>query len=145
VSSERAAVVMRRYLLDVVAGGDLSALDELAHHDMTDHTAVSAGWGDGRQGLERHLEYFRSALTDIEVEVERVIASADEVVGLWRVRGTHVGELFGVQATGRTLEYRNASVFRLRDGKIADYTGVWDGLAAVRQMKKPEGRASVTS
>jgi len=130
--------VMRRYLLEVVAGRDLDVLDELVHEDMTDHTAVAAGWGDGRPGLERHLAYFHRALGDVEVEIERLIASGDEVVAIWRVRGTHTGELFGVQATGRRLSYRNVSVFTLRDGKVADYTGVWDGLAAVGQMTRPD-------
>lgn len=101
---------------------------------MVDHTAVAAGWGSGRQGLEKHVRYFRRVVPDLEVIVERIIASDDEVVGIWRVAGTHSGELFGIAATGRRLEYTNASVFRLRDGKIADYTGVWDALTAVRQM-----------
>jgi steroid delta-isomerase-like uncharacterized protein len=129
------AEVMRRYLTEVVAGGDLSLLDDLAAEDMVDHTAVAAGWGTGRDGLRRHVTYFREVLADLTVTVERVIASADEVVGIWRVGGVHAGDLFGHPATGRRLEWTNASVFRLRDGRIVDYTGVWGALDAVRQMQ----------
>jgi predicted ester cyclase len=134
VTAERCAEVMRRYLTEVVAGGDLSVLDEIAATDMVDHTAVAAGWGTGRQGLVRHVTYFRDTLPDLAVSIERIIASDDEVVGVWRVSGTHRGPLFGFPATGRRLEWSNASVFRLAGDKIVDYTGVWGALEAVHGM-----------
>jgi steroid delta-isomerase-like uncharacterized protein len=134
VTAERNAEVMRRYLTEVVAGGDLSVLTEIAAPDMVDHTAVAAGWGTGREGLVRHVTYFRGTLPDLVVSIERVIASEDEVVGIWRVSGTHRGPLFGYPATGRRLEWSNASIFRLADGRIVDYTGVWGALEAVHGM-----------
>jgi predicted ester cyclase len=134
VAAERCAEVMRRYLTEVVAGGDLSVLEEIAAPDMVDHTAVAAGWGTGRDGLVRHVTYFRETLPDLVVGIERIIASDDEVVGIWRVSGTHRGPLFGYAATGRHLEWSNASVFRLTGDKIVDYTGVWGALEAVHGM-----------
>lgn len=134
MTAERCAEVMRRYLTEVVAGGDLSVLDEIAAADMVDHTAVAAGWGTGRQGLARHVTYFRETLPDLTVGIQRIVASDDEVVGVWRVSGTHRGPLFGYAATGRRLEWSNASVFRLAAGKIVDYTGVWGALEAVHGM-----------
>jgi len=134
VAAERCAEVMRRYLTEVVAGGDLSVLDEIAAPDMVDHTAVAAGWGTGREGLVRHVTYFRETLPDLVVRIDRIIASDDEVVGIWRVSGTHRGPLFGYAATGRRLEWSNASVFRLAAGQIVDYTGVWGALEAVHGM-----------
>lgn len=125
---------MELYLKDVVENGNLALLDELAAEDMVDHTAVAVGWGTGRQGLVRHVTEFRRIVPDLSVDIERIIASEDEVVGVWRVRGTHSGSLFGVPATHKPLDYRNASVFRVRSGRIIDYTGVWGGLEAVRQM-----------
>jgi predicted ester cyclase len=125
---------MRRYLTEVVAGGDLSVLDDIAAPDMVDHTAVAAGWGAGREGLVRHVTYFRATLPDLTVSVERIVASDDDVVGVWRVSGTHRGPLFGYAATGRRLEWSNASIFRLAEGRIVDYTGVWGALQAVQGM-----------
>jgi predicted ester cyclase len=125
---------MRRYLTEVVAGGDLSVLDDIAAADMVDHTALAAGWGTGRDGLVRHVTYFRETLPDLVVSIERIVASEDEVVGVWRVSGTHRGPLFGYAATGRRLEWSNASIFRLADDKVVDYTGVWGALEAVAGM-----------
>lgn len=134
MTAERNAEVMRLYLEEVVGSGKLHLLDEIAAEDMVDHTAVAAGWGTGRPGLVRHVTYFRQTLPDLAVTVQRLIASDDEVVGIWRVAGTHQGSLFGYPATGRRLEWSNASVFKVDHGKITDYTGVWGALEAVQGM-----------
>lgn len=134
MSAERCAAVMRRYLTEVVAGGDLPVLSEIAAPALVDHTAVAAGWGTGREGLVRHVTYFRAAIPDLTVSIERIIAAEDNVVGVWRVTGTHRGPLFGYAATGRRLQWTNASIFRLADGMIIDYTGVWGALEAVHGM-----------
>ncbi|HEY3977234.1 MAG TPA: ester cyclase [Streptosporangiaceae bacterium] len=142
MTADHSAAVMRRYLTEVVQGGQLGVLAEIAAEDMVDHTAVAAGWGTGRPGLVQHVTYFRQAVGDLAVRVDRVIASPDEVVGVWRAAGTHRAALFGYPATHRRLEWSNASIFRLRDGKIVDYAGVWGALEAVQGMGvlPPAGR-----
>ena len=137
MSQERCEEVMRIYITEVGAQGKLELLEDIAAEDMVDHAAIAMGWGPGRSGLEQHVKYFREALSDLEIDLERVIASADEVVGVWRVRATHSGEFFGVPPTGKTLEWTNASIFRLKDGKIIDYTVVAGALEAVMQMGVP--------
>lgn len=137
MSQDVAREVMRRYLMEVVAGGRLELLDEIAAEGLIDHTAVAAGWGEGRAGLERHVRFFRDCIPDMEITIQRLIASDDEVAGIWRVKGTHSAALFGVPATGRVIEWTNVSVFRVVDGKIVDYTGVWGSLEAVQRMGVP--------
>lgn len=132
-----ASDVMRLYLERVVGAGEIDLLDEIAHEDMIDETAVSVGWGPGRRGLRRHVKYFRSAVPDPAVQIETLVEQADRVVGMWRVTGTHAGELFGVEATRRPLDYRNVSIFYVRESQIVHYTGVWGALDAVRQMGVP--------
>ncbi len=136
-SAERSAEVMRLYLSEVVAQSRIELLPELAAEDVVDHTALEAGWGRGRAGLEKHVLYFRKVVPDLELKLERVIASSDEVVGVWRVRGTHSAPLFGIDVTGKPIEWTNASIFRLRDGMIVDYSGVWGSLEAVEKMGVP--------
>jgi steroid delta-isomerase-like uncharacterized protein len=134
MSQERCKEVMHLYLTEVVQKGNINLLEDIAADDMVDHTAVAAGLGTGRPGLEQHVRYFRQCIPDLQVTIERIIASQDEVVGVWRVRGTHKEYLFGIPGTGKVIEWTNASIFRLKDGKIIDYTGVWGALEAVQQM-----------
>ncbi len=130
MSQDRNAEVMRRYLEEVAGKGKLELIPELAAEDMEDHSNDIPG----RAGLEAHVTGFRRCIPDIQVTVQRVIASSDEVVGVWRWRGTHSAELFGVPATGRALDVTVASIFKMRDGKIIDYVVVAGALSALRQM-----------
>ena len=43
----------------------------------------------GRAGLAAHVKSFRERNRDVELTVERIIASEDEVVGIWTWRATH--------------------------------------------------------
>ena len=121
---------MRRYLTEVVAEGKLELIDELAAEDMVDHTQTVPG----RAGLVAHVRGFRERNRDLELEVERIIASENEVVGVWTWRATHATDMYGVPATGRKLEVRVASIFRLRDGLLVDYEVISDALAGFRRM-----------
>lgn len=134
MTQARCEEVMRRYLMEVVAEGRLEVLEEIADENIVDHAAVAAGWGEGRAGLEQHVRGFRGCIPDPEITIERLIASDSEVVGVWRVRGVHSAEIFGVPATGKTIEWSNASIFRVEQEKIVDYRVVPGALEAVRQM-----------
>lgn len=137
MSQARCEEVMRRYLMEVVAEGRFEVLEEIADEKMIDQTALAAGWGEGREGLERHVRYFRRCLPDPEITIERIIASDREVVGVWRAHGVHSARLFGIPATGKTIECKTASIFRVEQGKIVDYTLVSGALEAVAQMGVP--------
>lgn len=137
MSQEVCENIMRRYLEEVVVEGKYEVLEEIAAEDMVDHTAVKHGWPSGRAGLEQHVRYFRQCVPDLKVEILRVIASENEVVGMWRAQGTHSEILFGIPATGKRLDYNNASIFKVKNGKLVDYTGVWGALDAVQQMGVP--------
>jgi len=125
---------MRLYLTEVVQQGKIELLEDIAAEDMVDHIAVEVGLGPGRSGIEWHVRYFRQCMLDLQITVERIIASQDEVVGVWRARGTHSEFLFGVPGTGKVIELTNASIFRLKDGKIIDYKVFSEELKAVLQM-----------
>jgi len=131
MSRQRSAEVMRRYLTEVVAQGKLELIDELAAEDMMDHTQSIPG----RAGLVAHVRGFRARNRDLELTVERIIASEDEAVGIWTWRATHDTDMFGVPATGGKLAVRVASVFRLRAGMLVDYEVISDALTGFRRME----------
>jgi predicted ester cyclase len=121
---------MRRYLTEVLIERKLAVIKEIAAEDMWDHTQPKPG----REGLERHAGGFLAAIPDVQIVIDHIIADEDKVVGVWIWRGTPVVQFFGVPPTGREVECRVASVFKLRDGLLVDYWVIADGLATVRQM-----------
>ncbi len=101
---------MRRYLTEVVAQDKLELIPELAAEDMEDHTNDTLGCA----GLEQHVKGFRAAIPDLELELERIMASDDAVVGLWTWTGTPAVEFFGVPPTGVKWSARSPASFRSR-------------------------------
>lgn len=130
MSQQRSEEVMRRYLTEVVALGKLELIDELATEDMVDHTQSIPG----RAGLVAHVKSFRERNRDVELTVERIVASENEVVGIWTWRATHSTDMYGVPPLGGKLEVRVASIFRLRDGMLIDYEVISDALTGFRRM-----------
>ena len=130
MTRQRCEEVMRCYLTEVVAQGKLELIDGFAAEDMVDHTQTIRG----PAALRKHVSGFLARLDDFEIHVERIIASDDEVVGVWRLRTTHSMDMLGLPPTGKPFEARNASIFRLKDGMLVDYEVVSDSLAVVRQV-----------
>ena len=130
MSRERCEEVMRRYLAEVLGERKLEVISQIAAEDMVDHSQPKPG----RKGLERHAGGFLAAVPDAQIVIDHIVAGEDVVVGIWHWRGTPVVEFFGVSPTGREVENRTASIFKLRDGLLVDYTHISDGLSTVRQM-----------
>jgi len=63
-----------------------------------------------------------------------MIAEGDEVVLVWKHKGTHQGVYEGIAPTGRVITGEAISIYRLEKGKIADAYGVWDQAAIWRQL-----------
>ena len=130
MSRAHCETVIRRYLAEVLGERKFEVISEIAAEDMVDHSQRIPG----REGLVQHARGFLDLVPDARIVIDHIVAGEEIVVGIWHWRGTPVGEFFGVEPTGREVENRTASIFQLRDGLIADYTHISDGLSTVRQM-----------
>jgi steroid delta-isomerase-like uncharacterized protein len=77
---------------------------------------------------------FRSAIPDLKMVVEDMIAEGDKVVLRYTLEGTHEGELFGIPPSGRQLSIKSISVERVSDGKIREHWRVTDSLDMMQQL-----------
>ena len=116
MSRERSEEVMRRYLTEVLMQRKLEVLKEIAAEDMWDHTQPEPG----REGLERHAGGFVAAIPDVQIVINHIVADEDIAVGIWTWRGTPVE--FPGMPPGREMEGHVASIFKLRDGLLVDYS-----------------------
>ncbi|KAK5721185.1 hypothetical protein LTR17_014826 [Elasticomyces elasticus] len=86
--------LMRRYIMEVQQGGDLTLIDSLFHQDFLDHTA-HPGVVPGCKDVHAVLGHLHAAVADIRFEIIHCICQ-DNVVATTKVlRGKQVGELFG--------------------------------------------------
>jgi predicted ester cyclase len=118
------AQLMETYLTEVVVGGRLALIDELAREDMVDEANQAFGGPPGRAGLVAHVVGFRRNVGDLALRVERIVAGPDEVMGWWSFTGTHDGPWLNRAPTGKPISGTAFSFFELIDGRISRYR-VW--------------------
>lgn len=115
--------------------GDLSRVHEFYADDFRAHASpVGPGWGAGAAGVEELARGLRAAFPDYNETIEDLIADGDKVVVRLTVRGTHLGPLPNVPATGKPVEIADISILRIEGGKIAEQWAGTDNLATLVQL-----------
>jgi steroid delta-isomerase-like uncharacterized protein len=134
VSVDKKAAVARAYVNEVFNGRDAERAREFFTPDVVWHGGA-LGTISGVDNLVPVLDGFISALTDIQSEVQDVIASDDLVALRLLVNATHTGNLVGVPATGRSVRWDAVDIYRVNDdGKISEQWAFEDMAAILSQV-----------
>lgn len=133
MSAEENKAIVRRFW-GVWEEGNIDLVDELLAPDYTNHTPASPDQPTGPEGVKGVVAMFQSAMPDLRVVVEDMIAEGDKVAVRYTLEGTHEGELFGVPPTGRRLSIKSISVERVSNGKIQEHWRITDSLDMMQQL-----------
>jgi steroid delta-isomerase-like uncharacterized protein len=133
-SAEESKAIVRRFW-GVWEEGNIDLVDELLAPDYVNHTPASPDQPTGPEGVKGVVSMFRSAMPDLRVVIEDMIAGEDGKVAVrYTLEGTHEGELFGVPPTGKRLSIKSISVERVSEGKIREHWRVTDSLDMMQQL-----------
>src|ERR1700742_3648712 len=96
----------------------------------------------GHEDIKAFMTGFRKAFPDLNFwGAADLIAEGDYVVGRWEGDGTHTGPALSdflsgslPAATGRKMRLTGTTVLRLKDGKIVEEIGLYDGVTALQQL-----------
>jgi predicted ester cyclase len=86
------------------------------------------------QGFPSTGSYLRGSFPDRHDKVENIAAEGDMVGMLFKLSGTHKGNFYGIEATGKTIDVYEAGVFRLADGKITEAWFMADEAGLLKQL-----------
>lgn len=127
------AALVRRFLTDVIAGGDTDAAQGFLTRDIADHNLV---FGDvrGREATTA-LGWRVLASADVDVVIEDTMATDNRVAVRATVTGTHQESLMDLAPTGRSFEIAYAWFCRVKDGEIVEIWSLPDGLGLMRQIE----------
>jgi steroid delta-isomerase-like uncharacterized protein len=75
----------------------------------------------------------RTALPDMKVQVNQILAERDLVAVYWTSSGTNTNAGMGFPATGKKIKIDGMTIFRFKAGKICEEWSVWDMLSVMRQ------------
>jgi steroid delta-isomerase-like uncharacterized protein len=127
--------LIRRFYEDVIGNGQLDLVDALTTEDIIDHEEGVPGQPPGREGVKFFVNAFREAFPDIRPNaIGPTMADGDLEAAHVVLTGTHNGELMGVAATGKTVEFGSIDIIRVEDGKVAEHWGVTDAMTLMQQL-----------
>ncbi len=135
--------VARRFVEEVLARGDVGAIDELVAPDFVDHQPFP-GAPPTREGLFEALPLFRAAFPDGTFVIEDLFGEGDRVALRTTFRGTHHGEYAGVPATGQAVEFTAIDILRIAGGRMAEHWGLADDLGLLMQLGVMPGPEAAT-
>lgn len=118
--------------LEAFNTGDLTAFLELHTEDVVLHGASEDY--EGLEGIEKYTQNMGTAFPDAEVTAEDLFATEDRVAARFTMIGTHEGPFHGAEPTGREVELSGISIFRVEDGKIAEWWLESDQFGALQQL-----------
>ncbi len=88
----------------------------------------------GKDEVRGFLRELFTGLPDLTFEVNHKFARGNQVSERWCIRGTHLGPLMGVPATGRSLEIPGVGMVVMRDGKFLSDWFILDLASVMRQV-----------
>ncbi len=133
MSAENKALV-RRALEEIWNKGNLAVVDELTAANHVAHDPANPNAGRGPQAEKQLVTMYRTALPDLHMTIDEMLADGDKVVTRWTARGTHKGDLMGIAPTGKQVTITGISIDRIEGGKAAESWTNWDTLGMMQQL-----------
>ncbi len=134
MSAEENKALARRVIEEMFNKGNLDVADELLAPDYVDHDPAMPEDIRGPEGFKEYVSAFRSAFSDLHVEIEDQIAEGDLVATRWTGTGTHDGEFAGIPPTGNRVTLPGMEIVRISDGKLVEGWEGYDSMTMMRQL-----------
>jgi steroid delta-isomerase-like uncharacterized protein len=113
---------------------DLERLVALFTDDVLYEDVPTGAVNHGKDELRPFANAFFAAYPDITFELTSRFASGSQGGAEWVGRGTDLGDRPGRPATGKTFEFRGASIFEFADGKIRRCSDYRDRVSQLKQL-----------
>jgi steroid delta-isomerase-like uncharacterized protein len=130
MSSSEANEAAVRDCFEEASKGNFDALGGIVTADYVVHPEEVRG----ADGLAAMVQGYRDALAGLSVTIEHQFSEGDYVATRTTIRGRHEGELMGVPATGRDVEFTGLTISRCSDGKLAEEWELVDTVGLLRQI-----------
>lgn len=137
MSTEANKIVVQRYFEQVNNERRHDLVDELLAENVEMH---GTGLPPGTAALKQWLTMFRTAFPDYHFVIEDTFAEADRVATRITTSGTFQGDFRDpvhgqvIPPTGRTFKTPQIVIFRIANGKIAEFWFAADSMEQMLQL-----------
>ena len=102
--------------------------------DMLYYSPSNAKQLDSIEELIEFADSIYITISDYDISIEDIMAEGDKVALRAIVRATHTGEILGIPATGKKIEWGQILIFQVENGKIVEVWEDWDALGLMQQL-----------
>jgi steroid delta-isomerase-like uncharacterized protein len=121
----------KRAFEEILSGGNYELADQLYAKDFVNHGLhTDVGLAEDQAALKG----WHAAFPDVVIVPAKLIAEDDMVTIYWIAHGTNTGTGNGLPATGKTVEQRGITIWRIVDGKIKEEWSAFDQLSLMKQL-----------
>lgn len=121
MTQEEIRTICTRAVEEAISKRDLAAIDELFSPEMAEmHRQATKFWHDHDP--------------EVSYTVDDVIVEGNRGVVLWSCVERHVGELWGIAPTGKSMTSSGVKIFRVEDGKIVEALTYWTEMDFLKQL-----------
>lgn len=132
LEGNEALQMVERYYA-AVGNNDLNALDEIIADGWVSRGLTDAG-GTDIDGFWSSVQAVSGGLSNRNFELQETYISDNVVTVIGRVTGQHTGEIFGIEATGRDVEFQSIAVHIIEDGVITESWQMADRVSLIQQL-----------
>ena len=133
-SLQRDLATLRKGFQRIWNEGDLAMMDETFAPDVMFYNGALPKPMHGLDEVKSMFLRLRGAFPDIEMTVEDLFGEGDWAAVRFTMRGTHLGDYFGVPPTGNSVVSTENEFFRIVDGRIRELRVELDVSNVLRQL-----------
>jgi serine phosphatase RsbU (regulator of sigma subunit)/predicted ester cyclase len=131
--AEENKAIVRRFLEEHMAKGNLDVIDELAAPDFVDRSLLP-GQGPTREDFKRSVAEILDAFPITSFIIEEQVVEGDTVVTKYRQSSVRRGALFGLPATGKEETEEGIYIHRISGGKITEEWGILENRWVMEEL-----------
>jgi steroid delta-isomerase-like uncharacterized protein len=129
----RNVILIERYYHEVWNRFDKTLIPELFAEDFTFRGSLEQE-KRGHAEFAEYVDFIRAAFPDFHNTIEETINEGDRSFARLTYSGTHRGQLLGIAATGKRVQYAGAALFRFQDRRIREVWVLGDVYGLIKQL-----------
>lgn len=126
--------IITRYFNDVWNNGNIDLLDEIMSEEYINHNPGIESPIQGPKGLKPIIIAIRKGFPDLNYSIKKILVKENFVAVQVIMTGTHTGNFFGIEPTGKKVEVSQMQFERIKDGKMVEHWRVTDELTMMKQL-----------
>ena len=123
-----------RFYNEVLNSHNRSEIKSFVTTDFIDHNPSPGHTGKGLDDLTAQLNELLTALPDLRVTADLLVAEEDTVVAYLTMTGTNTGPFGNMPASNKPVKFNGIDIVQIKDGKATERWGVSDDLSMMTQM-----------